>query len=141
MNMPLTTLLGFATWTLLVLMATIGVHRWTMIMSGRAQIHTFPADAPDGPGWYKRATRAHANCIENLPVYASIVLVLITVGVSGPMVDALCCVVLGARICQTSVHIAFEQSARVVSFRFSFFTIQLLSMLWLVLLIVARLAG
>jgi uncharacterized MAPEG superfamily protein len=120
-------------------MATVGVHRWTLIMSGRAQIHTFPADAPNGPDWYKRATRAHANCIENLPVFASIVVVLSLVGVQGSAVDALCWLVLGARLCQTSVHVGFEQTARVVSIRFSFFTVQLLSMLGLVALIGSQL--
>ena len=141
MTLPLFTLLGFAVWTLLVLMATIGVHRWTLILSGRAAIHTFPADAPSGPDWYRRATRAHLNCVENLPVFASIVVVLIQVGVAGAAVDALCCIVLGARVCQTSVHVGFVQTARAVSIRFSFFTLQLLSMLALVFLIGARLAG
>lgn len=141
MTLPLLTLLGFATWTLLVLMATIGLYRWLSILSGRAAIHTFPADAPTGPDWYRRATRAHANCVENLPVYASIVVVLSLVGVEGRAVDALCCIVLGARVCQTLVHVGFAQTARVVSVRFSFFSLQLLSMLWLVFLIGSRLAA
>lgn len=140
MTLPLWSLLGFALWTLIILMATIGVYRWALILSGRALIHTFAADAPTGADWYRRATRAHANCIENLPVYGAIVVVLSLVGVSGSAVDALSCVVLGARVCQTSVHVAFEQTARVVSIRFSFFTLQLLSMLWLIVLIGARVA-
>ena len=141
MTIPLFTLLGFASWTLLVLMATVGVYRWTLILSGSAAIHTFPADAPTGADWYRRATRAHANCVENLPVYASIVFVMSQLGVAGPLVDTLCWVVLGARICQTTIHVAFVQTARAVSFRFSFFTLQLLSMLGLIVLIVLRLAA
>jgi uncharacterized MAPEG superfamily protein len=141
MTLPLFTLLGFSTWTLLVLMATVGVYRWTLILSGSAAIHTFPADAPTGADWYRRATRAHANCVENLPVYASIVFVLSWIGLEGPPVDALCCIVLGARVCQTSIHVGFEQTARAVSFRFSFFTLQLLSMLGLIVLIGLRLAA
>jgi uncharacterized MAPEG superfamily protein len=135
MTPPLSTLLGFALWTLIILMATVGVHRWSLILRGRAQIHAFPPDASSGPDWYRRATRAHLNCIENLPVYASIVVVLSQVGVDGRFVDALCCIVLVARIFQTSVHVGFEQTARVVSVRFGFFTIQLVSMLWLIGLI------
>jgi uncharacterized membrane protein YecN with MAPEG domain len=122
-------------------MATIGVHRWKLILSGSAAIHTFRADAPTGPDWYRRATRAHANCVENLPVYASIVVVLSLVGVQGLAVEALCCIVLGARVCQTLVHVGFAQTERVVSVRFSFFTLQLLSMLSLVVLIGSRLAA
>ena len=29
------------------------------------------SDALDGAGWYQRGTRAHANCIENLPIALS----------------------------------------------------------------------
>jgi len=141
MTTPLFTLLGFALWTLLLLMFTVGVYRWQLILSGSAAIHTFAADAPTGADWYRRATRAHVNCIENLPVYASIVVVLSLTGVEGPLVNALCCIVLGARLCQTTVHVGFVQTARAVSFRFSFFTLQLLSMLGLILLIGARLAA
>jgi uncharacterized MAPEG superfamily protein len=138
MTLPMLTLLGFALWTLLILMATVGVYRWNLILRGRAQIHAFPPDAPEGPDWYRRATRAHLNCVENLPVYASIVGVLTLGGVAGPAVDALCCVVLGARVCQSTTHIGFVQTERAVSVRFSFFTLQLLSMLGLIVLIGAR---
>jgi uncharacterized MAPEG superfamily protein len=138
MTTPLLTLLGFALWTLLLLMFTVGVYRWKLILSGSAEIHTFAADAPTGADWYRRATRAHVNCIENLPVFASIVVVLSLVGVKGTLVDALCCIVLGARLCQTTVHVGFVQTARAVSIRFSFFTLQLLSMLGLIILIATR---
>jgi uncharacterized MAPEG superfamily protein len=141
MTLPLLTLLGFASWTLIILIATVGVYRWKLILTGRAQIHAFPPDAPSGPDWYRRATRAHLNCVENLPVYASIVVVLSLVGLKGPAVETLCCIVLCARVCQTLVHVGFAQTARVVSVRFSFFTLQLLSMLGLVCLISASLHG
>ena len=89
MTVPLFTLLGFALWTLTVLMVTVGVHRWSLILTGRAPIHTFPADAPTGPDWYRRATRAHLNCVENLPVYVAIVGVASFAGVGGSLLDAL----------------------------------------------------
>jgi uncharacterized membrane protein YecN with MAPEG domain len=138
MTLPMLTLLGFALWTLLILMATVGVYRWNLILRGRAQIHGFPPDAPEGPDWYRRATRAHLNCVENLPVYASIIVVLSALAVHGPAVDALCCIVLAARVCQSTTHIGFVQTERAVSIRFSFFTLQLLSMLALIFLISVR---
>jgi len=70
MTIPVWMLLGFATWTALLLLFTIGIYRWTLIFSGTVPIRDFPADASGGAEWYKRATRAHANCIENLPVSA-----------------------------------------------------------------------
>lgn len=141
MTTPLLALLGFALWTLLLLMFTVGVYRWKLILSGSAAIHTFAADAPTGADWYRRATRAHVNCIENLPVFGAIVVVLTAANVSGPLVDALCCVVVAARVCQTTIHVGFVQTALAVSFRFSFFSLQLLSMLWLIGLIGARLTS
>jgi uncharacterized MAPEG superfamily protein len=137
MTVPLLSLLGFALWTLLVLIATIGVHRWWRILFERAAINAFPPDAPAGPNWYQRATRAHLNCIENLPVYGAIVVVLTFAGVHGRVLDALSVAVLGARICQSTVHIAFVQTERAVSVRFTFFSIQLGAMLWMAALAAA----
>jgi len=129
MTTPLAALLGFALWTLAVLIFTVGVHRWSLILIGRAGIHQFPADAPAGPDWYRRAVRAHANCIENLPVFASIVGVATASGAKGAALDALALAVLGARVGQTVAHVAFPQTRRVVSVRFSFFCVQLMAML------------
>ena len=136
MTLPLLTLLGFATWTLLLLAATVGVHRWRLILTKRAPINGFPADAPVGPRWYQRATRAHLNCIENLPVYGAVVLVATLTGRHGPLLDALSVAVLGARVCQTLVHVSFVQTERAVTYRFSLFTVQLVAMLWMALLVV-----
>jgi len=137
MSLPLLTLVGFAAWTLLLLAATVGVHRWRLILTKRAPINGFPADAPVGPDWYQRATRAHLNCIENLPVYAAIVLVATLVGRHGALLDALSVSVLGARVCQTLVHVSFVQTARAVSYRFSLFSVQLVAMLWMVVLVIS----
>jgi len=136
MTLPLLTLLGFAVWTLLVLAATVGVHRWRLILTKRARINAFPADAKNGPDWYQRATRAHLNCVENLPVYAVIVIVATLAGRHGWLLDALSVAVLCARICQTSVHVAFVQTERAVTWRFSLFTVQLVAMLWMAVLVV-----
>jgi MAPEG family len=62
-------LLGFAAWTLLTLFTTIGVYRWIRILTGRAAIAEWRADEVQGSEWYRRALRAHMNCVENLPVY------------------------------------------------------------------------
>jgi uncharacterized MAPEG superfamily protein len=129
-------LLGFALWTLGLLMFTIGVHRWSHILTGRSAIHEFPADAPTGPDWYRRATRAHANCIENLPVFAAIVLVADAAGARGTVLDVLGVVILCARVVQTVTHVGFVQTARAVSIRFTFFSVQLVAMLAMAVVVV-----
>jgi hypothetical protein len=41
-------LLGFATWTLLLLMATVGVYRWVNILFWKAPIASFRSDRLEG---------------------------------------------------------------------------------------------
>ena len=71
MNIPVLVLLGFAAWTLLTLIASIGVYRLSRVLTGRASMAEWRADLPQGSEWYQRAMRAHMNCVENLPVMAS----------------------------------------------------------------------
>jgi uncharacterized MAPEG superfamily protein len=131
-------LLGFATWTVLVLSFTIGVYRWTQIFSGRAQVNAFRADQVEGAEWYKRAMRAHANCIENLPVFGAIVFALYASGVGGGTVDALCISIMVARILQSLTHVCFQQTNRVATVRFAFFFVQLVSFIALIFILVRQ---
>lgn len=131
MTVPLWVLLGFALWTIAVLMAGIGIRRWTLILTGNAQLTDFPADQPHGSTAYRRAVRAHANCVENLPVYGAIALTLFASNISSATADAAAIVLLIARMCQSSVHMAFVETNTTVLIRFSFFFLQLLAMLWL----------
>jgi len=48
-TVPVWVLLGFAAWTMLNLLAT--------------EIKEFRADKIEGEDWYRRAMRAHANCV------------------------------------------------------------------------------
>src|SRR3954464_10584876 len=121
MTVPVWMLLGFAAWTALLLLFTIGTYRWSRIFTGRVAIRDFPADAAGGDDWYRRATRAHANCIENLPVFGAIVLALQVSQTTGAMVDALCISVLVARIFQSAVHVCLVHGNAVASWRFGFF--------------------
>ena len=136
MTVPVWMLLGFATWTVLLLLTTVGVYRWSRILTGRAPIREFRADRVEGEEWYKRAMRAHANCVENLPVFGAIVFAQHASGVAGTIVDALAVAVLVARIAQSVVHVAFAQTNTVVSFRFAFFFVQILCFLALAAIVV-----
>ena len=137
MTVPVWMLLAFATWTLLVLLFTIGIYRWSHIFSGRVPIRDFPADAAGGADWYKRATRAHANCIENLPVFGAIVFGLHVGHVTGALVDTLAVTVVIARIFQSLVHICFVHTNTVASVRFGFYFVQFVCFVWLAGILVA----
>ena len=131
MTVPAWMLLGFAMWTLLLLLFTVGIYRWSRIFTGRTPIRDFPADAAGGEDWYKRATRAHANCIENLPVFGAIVFGLYVAGISGTLVDSLAVTVLVARIIQSLVHVCFVHTDAVASWRFTFYFVQFICLVWL----------
>jgi uncharacterized membrane protein YecN with MAPEG domain len=131
MTTPVWVLLGFAGWTLLILLLSVGVYRWSRILFRRQAIADFSADGSGGADWYKRATRAHANCIENLPVYGAIVLAAEHANVHDAVLDTLACVLLIARVIQSLVHISFVQTNRAVSVRFSFFMVQFIAMAWM----------
>jgi len=131
MTTPVWVLLGFAGWTILSLCASVGIYRWSRILTGRAGIQEFPADNPEGSDLYKRSMRAHANCIENLPIYTAIVIAIVVTGVQSVILDRLAIIILTARIFQTSVHILFTQTSRVVTVRFTMFAIQIACMIWM----------
>ena len=129
MTIPLWVLLGFAAWTLLTLFTTVGVYRWTRILTGRVAIADWRADEPQGSEWYRRAVRAHMNCVENLPVYTALVVVLLAIHADTPVLDALAIIILVARIFQTVIHLALEQTNTVAALRFACFFTQALCMI------------
>jgi uncharacterized MAPEG superfamily protein len=141
MILPVWMLVGFAAWTILLLLATVGVYRWSQILTGRVAIRDFRADQIEGADWYKRAMRAHANCVENLPVFGAIVFGLYVGNVGSALVNALAVAVLAARIMQSLVHVCFVQTDIVTVMRFGFFFVQIVSFLWLTVILVMQLSG
>ena len=141
MTLPVWMLVGFAAWTVLLLLATVGVYRWSRILTGRVAIREFRADQIEGADWYKRAMRAHANCVENLPVFGAIVLGLYVGNVGSALVNALAVAVLVARVMQSLVHVCFVQTDIVTSVRFGFFFVQIVSFLWLTVILLTELSG
>ena len=135
MTVPIWMLLGFATWTILLLAATIGVYRWALVFAGRATINGFSAEQPEGADWYRRSMRAHANCVENLPVFGAIVLALYASGSGGALADVASVAVLVGRVLQSLVHVCLAQTSRVVAVRFSFLMMQLIGFFALIVVI------
>lgn len=139
MTLPLIALLGFALWTLLILFGTVGVYRWSRILTGRTRISHWTSDPDAGSGFYPRAMRAHMNCIENLPVFGVIVYAIDRMALDLPALNALALVVLGARIVQSTIHIALEQTDRVIFLRFSFYFAQIVAMIAMVTILLVSL--
>jgi len=77
-----------------------------------------PADpkcAPD-PAWAERARRAHANAVENLVVFAPLVIILALEGISTPATVLAAKTYLGARLLHYIVYAAGIPAIRTLAF-------------------------
>ncbi len=126
------TLLAFVAWSFVLLSAMLS-WRGLAVLTGKRRMNEFPAGERHGSDTYWRLSRAHLNSIENIPVLAALAAAaalleqqqpgaLATVGWLGPW----SAVVLGARVCQSAMHVA-SGSALAVTLRFSFFAVQIIS--------------
>jgi uncharacterized MAPEG superfamily protein len=121
----MTALLLFAAWTLLLMMGYV-TYRTMMVMRGSSAATWTRGSGYDVPAFVKRVENAHANCVENLPVYGAIVLAAYVLGKPG-VVDATALWFLLARLGQSVTHIA-GVSHVLVLVRATFYTVQVLIM-------------
>lgn len=82
--------------------------------------------------------RAHANGVENLPVYAAIVVLASLAGVATRELDARALALIVARIGQSIVHIGFVETTTTVGVRFTLFFVQLVAMIAMAVHVVAH---
>jgi len=75
--------------------------------------------------------RAHLNCLENLPIYGAIVLVIVVSGAQRSALDSLALTLIGARIVQTLIQVSWKQTNLLAYLRFGFFFVQLICMFWM----------
>lgn len=134
MQTPLLCLLGFVLWTLLIVVVGIAGVRFTALATGTAPPNGFPADVPHGSDRYRRTMRAHMNCVENLPLFASVVLTGAIVHAGSPLMDTLALTYLGARVLQTLLHVASGQSAG-IALRLAAYVVQLVCLGWMGMLV------
>ncbi len=121
-------LLGFAAWSIVLLLALVG-FRSVISLRGKSA-NSFKPSGEDLPGLPYRLARAHANCYENLAAAGVVMLYAITndqTAVTDPFAYAF----LGARIAQSLIHIVSTANPMVLV-RFTFFLAQqLILIFWL----------
>ena len=115
-------LILFIAWTL-VLLVLMEVVRSYLVLSGRAKSNEFRPDNANLSPFLQRLARAHANCIEGLPVFGGLLLIAIATGRAG-LTDSLAPWLLLARISQSITHLV-SLSVFAVNIRFFFFFVQL----------------
>lgn len=117
-----TALLGFAAWTI-ILVIFLAVYRTSLVMAGKRRANSFNASGADVEGFGLRLTRAHANCYESLPVAGAVLLYAIATQQSAAT-DGLAYVFIAARILQSVVHL-LSTSPTAVTVRFALYLVQL----------------
>lgn len=123
MMTSMTALLAFAAWTLLLVVLVLA-YRSMKILSGTPANSWTRGKACEDPGLVDRLSHAHLNCLENLPIFAALVLVAGVEG-QGASIAVLATLVFYARVIQSVVH-AIGTSAKLVTVRGTFWIIQII---------------
>jgi uncharacterized MAPEG superfamily protein len=125
----ITALLLFIGWTLLLALLYAG-YRVPPILLGKKSANHWERGKPvDDPAILVRAKGAHLNCLENLPLFAALVLVGVVTNQSA-VVDSVASIMIFARFGQSIVHL-IGTSLPLVLIRATLFIVQVAIMLYL----------
>lgn len=132
-------LLGFAGWTVL-LIVLVFLYRGLRFVTG-TPINHWPRGAKptDDASLVRRIEDAHANCLENLPIFAVIVLAAAAMG-KLDTIAVLAPWVLYTRIGQSLTHMLGVGQAHVLV-RASFWSVQLGLFIWMLVKLLAAVPG
>ena len=121
-------LVAFIGWTLALLIVMEAILSY-LVMSKQVVATTFMPNNENLSPFMQRLARAHANCIEGLPVFGGLMLVAIATS-STSVTDPLALWFLVARIVQSCVHL-LSVEAMAVNVRFAAFTVQMaIGVIW-----------
>ena len=115
-------LTGFISWAL-GLLIVMEVIRTYLVISGQVAANGFTPDNAALSPFMQRLARAHANCIEGLPIFGGLLGVAIILSKTD-VTDPLASTLLGARIVQSIIHL-LSTTQIAVSLRFSAFAVQM----------------
>ena len=104
MNATLTAFLGFVAWALF-LVTLMEFSRFKFILTGAVAANQFRPDNSNLPPFLQRLARAHANCIEGLPIFGGLLILAALTG-RASITDPLAYAFLAARILQSLIHIS-----------------------------------
>lgn len=122
MSPTLMALLGFLAWTLLLLVWMEAIRSW-LVLTRAVPANGFQPDNANLSPFMQRLARAHANCLEGLPLFGGLLLVAVVAG-KAAVTDPLAYVFLAARVLQSLIHLA-SLSSLAVTLRFSAFAVQM----------------
>jgi len=99
------------------------IIRSKLVLTGEVAANGFTPDNAGQSPFMQRLARAHANCLEGLPLFGGFML-LATVAGKSHVTDPLAYVILVARIAQSVIHLA-SVSPTAVTLRFVAFAVQM----------------
>ena len=126
-------LILYALWAMLLVLS-VGAVRVGQVVRGQAHPASFTPGVPHGPEPYWRLNRAHMNTIENLPIFATVVLTGWAAGAIDPVFNILAVVVVSARAVQSLIHIS-SGAVQAINLRFTAFAVQIVCQFWMAWLI------
>ena len=115
-------LTGFVSWALLLLVMMEAIRTY-FVVTGKVAANAFTPDNSGLSPFMQRLARAHANCIEVMPMFSGLLAIAIMISKTG-ITDPLALWLLGARIVQSTIHLA-STSPVAVSLRFAAFAVQM----------------
>ena len=122
MTVSFMVLIGLVAWTL-ALLILMEAMRGMLVMNKTVPSNTFRPDNSNLSPFMQRLARAHANCVESLPLFGGLLMVAIATGRSG-VTDPLAPWLLAARFFQSSIHLASTRVAA-INARFAAFVVQM----------------
>ena len=122
MTTTLLAFLGFLCWTLFLLVLMEAV-RSKLVLTGEIPANGFNPENSNLSPFMQRLARAHANCLEGLPLFGGFMILAVIAGKSS-ITDPLAYVLLAARITQSTIHLASTSSLAVTA-RFTAFAVQI----------------
>lgn len=135
MQATLVALAGFVAWSLLLLVLMESIRSW-LVLTGEVPANGFRPDNANLSPFMQRLARAHANCVEGLPIFGGLMLIAV-IAEKTAITDSLAYVFLAARVVQSGIHLA-SLSATAVTLRFSAFAVQMgIGVYWAGLLLMA----
>ena len=130
-------LIGFISWALLLLLL-MELLRTLLVLRGEVAANGFRPDNANLSPFMQRLARAHANCVEGLPIFGGLLLVALVIDRTA-VTDPLALWLLLARVVQSTIHL-LSLSATAVSARFTAFAVQMaIAAYWAVCLLSAAL--
>jgi len=115
-------LVGFIAWTLLLIVLMEGIRTY-LVLTRRVAANGFVSGNDNLSPFMQRLARAHANCIEGLPVFGGLLAVALMLNKTA-VTDGLALWLFAARIIQSTIHL-ISTSAAAVSARFTAFAVQM----------------